>query len=193
MNIKIGPHVYEIELTKDLVHNYKVINFRVDPASSTIHLNEAYRPDYNLFRAVCWIISEQIGFGDVEIDAFSAALFGFLYDNIGLFNYTEKDQVIVAGVGYDIEIVENLTLESSSCSGVCNYAEQVISLNKDLKGSQREETILHECVHAIIEQYLFSEIDVEEFVHRFSNYFYMVIIDNKEYFKDFNLWSAERE
>lgn len=56
----------------------------------------------------------------------------------------------IYGKKYKVKIKKGLKDdEGNSLSGLCQYDEAIISLDKDLTGDELMQTFLHECGHAV--------------------------------------------
>lgn len=86
--------------------------------------------------------------------------------------------VIVAGIPYTIrESVVVVIDGNTNYAGSCNYENAIIEIKEDLPNERKQETFIHELLHAILFEAGYSEHD-EELVSRASKIMYQVLKDN---------------
>ena len=71
------------------------------------------------------------------------------------------DQINIMGLDYDILEVDVIERGTNIC-GQIDHIEQVIKIGKDLKCDRKEQTLVHEVVHGILEQLGYMELHDNE-------------------------------
>ena len=95
--------------------------------------------------------------------------------------------VTVAGVPYEIESVEGLLESGIGALGLIRYEAQKIYYDASLPDQRRDQTILHELVHAMFYESGFGEHD-EDVIERLAlTMFRTIKDDNGEFFRDIGL------
>jgi hypothetical protein len=87
------------------------------------------------------------------------------------------EKVKVAGIEYEIKEVEGI-LERFNTLGQINYNKGIIELDSSLCQSRKEQTFVHELLHACFREAGYEEQE-EEMIDRVSTVLYQVIKDNK--------------
>lgn len=94
-------------------------------------------------------------------------------------------------VGNSVYDITKENIEEHGFLGECRYNDQVIALSPTLRGLRLRETLTHEIVHAIFEEYEVlagmthvDEDDKEGIVSRVTVGLINVLVNNKELFKD---------
>jgi hypothetical protein len=91
-------------------------------------------------------------------------------------------KVIVAGVEYKVVEVENVIVNGSvDYVGSCSYGNTEIEILSRLSETKKEQTLVHEILHACFNEAGFDEQD-EDTIKRVSNVLYQVLKENKLYF-----------
>jgi len=94
------------------------------------------------------------------------------------------DKIKVAGIDYEVEEVDVVILEgNTNYAGSCLYIESKIELLKDLPITKKEQTLVHEIIHACLFEAGFNEHD-EYLVNRLGIVLYQVLKDNNLNFCD---------
>lgn len=88
-------------------------------------------------------------------------------------------KIKVAGVHYEIKEVENLAL-NHGLYGQVIYQTQTIQIEKSLKADRKNETIIHELLHAILYEAGYEEQgdDMEELVTRAAKVLAQTLLEN---------------
>ncbi|CAM3730299.1 hypothetical protein MEZE111188_05645 [Mesobacillus zeae] len=88
----------------------------------------------------------------------------------------------MAGVEYKVVEVENVIIDGSvNYAGSCSYSASKIEILNSLSETKKEQTLVHEMLHACFNEAGFNEQD-EDVVNRVSIVLYQVLKDNKLYF-----------
>lgn len=88
----------------------------------------------------------------------------------------------VAGIEYTVEEVDTVIIDgSTSYAGSCNYASSEIQLLSSLTKAKKEQTFIHELLHACYNEAGFDEQD-EDVINRVGIVLYQVLKRNKLYF-----------
>lgn len=91
----------------------------------------------------------------------------------------DLEKVIVAGITYSIEEKDNVIIDGNSrYAGSCDSENAIIEIKADLTNERKEETFVHELLHAILFEAGYAEHD-EELVMRASKVLYQVLKDNR--------------
>ncbi|WP_077616759.1 ImmA/IrrE family metallo-endopeptidase [Caenibacillus caldisaponilyticus] len=85
-------------------------------------------------------------------------------------------KVKVAGIDYEIREVEGI-LERFSTLGQINYHKGIIELDSSLCQTRKEQTFIHELLHACFREAGYEEQE-EEMIDRVSSVLYQVLKDN---------------
>lgn len=89
------------------------------------------------------------------------------------------ERVIVAGVEYSVEEVDNVIINgSANYVGSCSYTDTKIEILNSLSKTKKEQTLVHEVLHACFNEAGFNEQE-EDVINRVSNVLYQVLKDNK--------------
>ncbi|MCP1355075.1 ImmA/IrrE family metallo-endopeptidase [Aneurinibacillus migulanus] len=86
------------------------------------------------------------------------------------------DKVKVAGVDYTIEQADELNNDPGDM-GECIYQKALIRIKSNMSIDKQNQTLVHEILHACIEEAGFSEQD-EDFVNRVGIVLHQVLRDN---------------
>ena len=86
-------------------------------------------------------------------------------------------KVKVAGIDYEVKEVEGI-LERFNVLGQINYHKGVIELDNSLCQTRKEQTFVHELLHACFREAGYEEQE-EEMIDRVSSVLYQVLKDNK--------------
>lgn len=93
-------------------------------------------------------------------------------------------KVKVGGVTYKIKKVKNLMHDQREAYGCCDPQKLVISMNSANNEQRDNQTLIHEIMHAVVDEaglYLDNEEDI---VNRLSLVWYQVLTENKfDFFK----------
>lgn len=84
--------------------------------------------------------------------------------------------VNIAGIEYDVINVEGI-YDRFSTLGMVNYAKSVIELDNDMSQTKKEQTFIHEVLHACFTESGFEKQD-EDMINRVSITLYQVLKDN---------------
>lgn len=96
------------------------------------------------------------------------------------------DKVLIAGVEYQVNEVDTVIIDgSTNYAGSCDYVCSEIQLLKNLSKTKKEQTLIHEILHACFHEAGFNEQD-EDVINRVSIVLYQVIKDN-----NFNFGKAD--
>lgn len=91
-------------------------------------------------------------------------------------------KVMVAGIEYNVEEKDLVVIDGkSSYSGACYFKEAKIEVLADMPLDRKQETLVHEILHAVLNEAGYDEHD-EEMVTRASKVLYQVLKDNHLYF-----------
>lgn len=94
------------------------------------------------------------------------------------------EKVKVGGMTYKIKDVDELLHDSREVYGLCETDELVIKMNKKYKGQRYNQTLIHEIMHAVVEEAGLSLENEEDVVNRLSLVWYQVLTENKfDFFK----------
>lgn len=92
-------------------------------------------------------------------------------------------KIIVAGIGYEITEVDTVVINGSTeYAGSIDYSNSEIELLKSLSKTKKEQTLVHEVLHACFHEAGFNEQD-EDVVNRVGIVLYQVLKDNDLSFK----------
>lgn len=91
-------------------------------------------------------------------------------------------KIKVAGINYDVREAEGI-LERFSTLGQINYNKGIIELDSSLCQTRKEQTFVHELLHACFKEAGYGEYD-EEVIERVANVLYQVLKDNHFTFGD---------
>lgn len=89
-------------------------------------------------------------------------------------------KVNVAGIEYDILEFEEID-DDPGTLGTCLYQKSLIKIKNNISINRKEQTFVHELLHAIINESGYNEQD-EDLVNRVSIVLYQVLKDNKLHF-----------
>lgn len=87
------------------------------------------------------------------------------------------DKVKVAGVTYNIETPDEIEDDPDKI-GNCIYMKQLIRVKANMSKERRDQTFVHELLHAIFFEAGYTDSDHEEMVNRLSLVLYQVLKDN---------------
>ncbi|HHY74045.1 MAG TPA: ImmA/IrrE family metallo-endopeptidase [Bacillus bacterium] len=87
------------------------------------------------------------------------------------------NKVIVAGVGYQVISVQEID-DDPNTMGTCLYHKSLIKLKDGLSNDKKEQTFVHELLHACFNEAGFIEQD-EDVINRVGIVLYQVLKDNK--------------
>ena len=91
---------------------------------------------------------------------------------------TMPEKVIVSGVEYQVKEVDLVVVgDSTSYIGSCDYMSSEIQVIKGLTKTRKEQTLVHEILHACFHEAGFNEQD-EDVVNRVGIVLYQVLKDN---------------
>ena len=91
--------------------------------------------------------------------------------------------VKILGLDYEIKEVDCVDAKDEDVIGQINHSTLVISLKSNLPNTQKENTLIHEITHGILENIGESDLNNnEDFVNRFSSVLHQVITVNKSLF-----------
>lgn len=94
-------------------------------------------------------------------------------------------EVKILGLIYKVEEVECIDVKNEETAGEADHNNLVIRLKSNLSSTQKENTLIHEIVHSILESLGDHEpSDDEKFVYRFSSVLHQVLKDNQSLFLD---------
>jgi Zn-dependent peptidase ImmA (M78 family) len=89
-------------------------------------------------------------------------------------------KVKVGGVTYKIKDIENPHSNGSVCYGTCDHQNLIIEMNSNNNKQRYNQTLIHEIMHAVVDEAGLSFGNEEEdVVNRLSLVWYQVLIDNK--------------
>ncbi|WP_446662966.1 ImmA/IrrE family metallo-endopeptidase [Geobacillus sp. CCR] len=91
-------------------------------------------------------------------------------------------KVKVAGIEYEVHEVDGI-LERFNTLGQINYHKGIIELDASLCQTRKEQTFIHELLHACFKEAGYGEYD-EEVIERVANVLYQVLKDNHFTFGD---------
>ena len=92
-------------------------------------------------------------------------------------------EVKILGLIYKIEEVECIDVKNEETAGEADHNNLVIKLKSSLSSTQKENTLIHEIVHSILESLGdYKPSDDEKFVYRFSGVLHQVLKDNQSLF-----------
>ncbi|USK61325.1 ImmA/IrrE family metallo-endopeptidase [Peribacillus asahii] len=83
----------------------------------------------------------------------------------------------VAGIDYQIQEVEEID-DDPSMMGCYIYAKSIIKIKSNMSGDKKEQTLVHEMLHACFNEAGFDEQD-EDVVNRVGIVLYQVLKDNQ--------------
>jgi hypothetical protein len=86
-------------------------------------------------------------------------------------------KVKVAGIEYEVHEVDGI-LERFNILGQINYHKGIIELDSSLCQTRKEQTFVHELLHACFKEAGYDEQD-EEMIDRVSAVLYQVLKDNQ--------------
>ena len=89
----------------------------------------------------------------------------------------------VGSLIYEIVEAEELYLNNNECMGIISYEDLIIKIKKNLKDQRKTQTLWHELVHAIIDEYIidFKEMDEERIVDLISKGIVCILLENKNF------------
>lgn len=88
-------------------------------------------------------------------------------------------KINVAGIDYQVKEVDTVIIgDSTSYAGSCDYVKSEIQLLTSLSQTKKEQTLVHELLHACFNEAGFNEHD-EDLVNRVSIVLYQVLKDNR--------------
>ena len=80
---------------------------------------------------------------------------------------------------YDVEEVEQID-KYTRLLGQIEYTEQKIKIDKNISEDMKQETLLHEILHGILEKLGYDELnDDEQKVHSIASTMYLALKENK--------------
>lgn len=92
-------------------------------------------------------------------------------------------EVKILGLVYKVEEVECIDVKNEETAGEADHNNLVIKLKSNLSSTQKENTLIHEMVHSILETLGdYETSDDEKFVYRFSSVLHQVLKDNQSLF-----------
>ncbi|WP_027725441.1 hypothetical protein [Tuberibacillus calidus] len=91
------------------------------------------------------------------------------------------EKVKVAGIEYDIKEVNGLT-DKFNLLGQINYNIGIIELDDGISECRKEQTLVHEILHACFKEAGYDEHD-EDMINRVGIVLYQVLKDNELCFK----------
>ena len=93
------------------------------------------------------------------------------------------ESVKILGLIYRVEEVACIDVKEEETAGQADHNNLVIKLKSSLSSTQKENTLIHEIVHSILEALGDHELsDDEKFVYRFSGVLHQVLKDNQSLF-----------
>lgn len=95
------------------------------------------------------------------------------------------DYIKVAGINYKVQEVDGI-LEKFNILGQINYHKGIIELDSELPLDRKEQTFIHEVLHATFKEAGYDEQD-EEMIDRVSMVLYQVLKDNYLFFNNYKL------
>ncbi|WP_425203994.1 ImmA/IrrE family metallo-endopeptidase [Priestia megaterium] len=95
------------------------------------------------------------------------------------------DYIKVAGITYKVQEVDGI-LEKFNILGQINYHKGIIELDTELPLDRKEQTFIHEVLHAVFKEAGYDEQD-EEMIDRVSMVLYQVLKDNYLFFNNYKL------
>lgn len=88
------------------------------------------------------------------------------------------EKVKVVGIDYKVEYKPVVKIYGSKdYTGSCNFDESIIQILDELSDDKKEQTFIHELVHAIFKEAGYDEQD-EDMVNRLGIVLYQVLKDN---------------
>lgn len=87
------------------------------------------------------------------------------------------DKVNVSGVNYNVEFVDRF-VENHNLQGQVIYHKGLIQIDKNMSDDKKEQTFVHEMLHACFNEAGYIEQD-EDIINRVSIVLYQVLKDNK--------------
>ncbi|WP_159723164.1 hypothetical protein [Enterococcus sp. CSURQ0835] len=84
--------------------------------------------------------------------------------------------IIISGVRYDIIEIETVD-NDPTVMGLCVYADSVIYIKKALSKDRKNQTLIHEVMHAMFYEAGFDEQDEDE-VNRLGKVLFQVLKEN---------------
>jgi len=90
----------------------------------------------------------------------------------------------IGGTVYEIEYIPNLKSpeDNSSLNGRVTWTDSKIRVRKGLGRQRKNQVLIHEAVHGILEDYYISDED-EGVVVKLANGIYSFIVDNADFIK----------
>lgn len=89
-------------------------------------------------------------------------------------------KVKVGGVTYKITNEKNPLMDGELCYGLCDRKELAITMNSDLNEQRYNQTLVHEIMHAVVDEAgLDLGEDEEDIVNRISLVWYQVLTENR--------------
>jgi hypothetical protein len=93
------------------------------------------------------------------------------------------ESVKILGLIYQVEEVECIDAKNEETAGEADHNKLVIKLKSGLSSTQKENTLIHEIVHSILESLGdYEPSDDEKFIYRFSSVLHQVLKDNQSLF-----------
>lgn len=93
------------------------------------------------------------------------------------------NKINISGIEYTVEEVDNVIIDGSNqFLGACYYTSAEIQVRSDLPQTKKEQTFVHEMLHAIFNEAGYSEQD-EDMVNRVGIVLYQVLKNNTFNFK----------
>ena len=86
------------------------------------------------------------------------------------------NKIKVAGIDYQIQEVEEID-DDPSMMGCCIYQKSTIKIKSNMSDDKKEQTLVHEMLHACFNEAGFDEQD-EDVVNRLGIVLYQVLKDN---------------
>lgn len=98
-------------------------------------------------------------------------------------------EVKVGNFVYDVEITdEPILLDYQVCMGICDSQNQVIRIDENLTGQNKERVFLHELFHAMtVDKELDFGEDTEHVIDTLAKSLHGVLVDNPMLFVDENI------
>lgn len=89
------------------------------------------------------------------------------------------ENVKIGGITYSVEQVDVVEVnDDKNCIGACDRQDLVISLLKKLPRQRKDQTLIHEIMHAAVAEAGLEFDDEEDVVNRLSIVLYQVLKDN---------------
>jgi len=87
------------------------------------------------------------------------------------------EKLKVAGIDYQIQEVEEID-DDPSMMGSCLYQRTIIKIKSNMSNDKKEQTLIHELLHACFNEAGFNEQD-EDVINRVGIVLYQVLKDNQ--------------